>query len=112
VKRLALGAVVLSALLLFPSFARAENVPGSAGATDSLLAVGTDGLPRVVFAAANGAIVLAARDADGIWAEQTLPGVSGAPTLLGLEVGPSGAVVLLETSDGRRLALAEQRASG
>jgi hypothetical protein len=75
--RLAFGAVFLSALLA-PSLTHAENVPGSAGATDSLLAVGTDGLPRVAFAAANGSVALAARAADGTWAEQTLPGTSGA----------------------------------
>ena len=110
-KRLALAAVLLSALLA-PSLAHAENVPGSAGATDSLLTVGSDGLPHVAFAAANGSVVLAARSADGTWAEQTLPGTSGAPAVVGLELGPAGAVVLLEASDGSRLTLAEQRASG
>ena len=108
-KRLALGAVLLSALLL-PSLAQAENVPGSAGATDSLLAVGTDGLPRVAFVAADGAVVLATRAADGTWVEQTVPGTPGAPGLVGLELGPSGADVLIEAGNGSRLTLAEQRA--
>ena len=71
-KRLALGAVLFLALTL-PSLARAELVPGSAGATDSLLAVGADGLPRVAFVAADGSIVFAARSAEGSWAEQTVP---------------------------------------
>ena len=111
VKRLALRAVLCSALLS-PSLAPAETVPGSAGATDSLLAVGADGLPRVAFAAADGSVVLAARAADGTWAAQTLPGSSGAPALLGLELGPAGAVVLLEAANGKRLTLVEQRAPG
>jgi hypothetical protein len=112
VKRLALGAVLVSALLLLPPLAGAELVPGSIGATDSLLAVGADGLPDVAFDAANGSVVLAARAADGTWAEQSLPGSSGAPVLLGLELAPTGAIALLEASDGSRLALAEQRGSG
>src|SRR3954452_11650231 len=90
VKRVALGAGFLLALLLLPPLARAELVPGSAGATDSLLAVGADGSPRVVFDAANGSVVLAVRATDGVWAEQTLPGGAGAPALLGLELGPTG----------------------
>ena len=110
-KRLALGAVLLSALLM-PALARAETVPGSAGATDSLLAVGADGQPRVAFAAANGSVVVATRAADGTWAEQAVPGTAGAPDLVGLELGPAGADVLLEAGNGSRLTLAEQQASG
>jgi hypothetical protein len=111
VKRLALGVVLLSALSL-PSLAQAELVPGSAGATDSLLAVGADGSPQVAFVAANGAIVLAARSADGTWTEQTLPTLAGPRALVGLALGPTGAVVLTETTDGSRLTLAEQRPTG
>jgi hypothetical protein len=111
VKRLALGVVLCSALLL-PSLAHAELVPGSAEATDSLLAVGADGVPHVAFVAANGTIVLAARSADGSWLEQTLPALTGSQDLVGLELGPSGAVVLLETADGSRLSLAEERPAG
>lgn len=110
-KRLALGVVLLSALLV-PALARAETVPGSAGASDSLLAVGSDGQPRVAYAAANGTIVLATRAADGTWAEQTLPGQTGALALVGLELAPNGADVLLEANDGSRLTLAEQRPAG
>jgi hypothetical protein len=113
VKRLALGVVLCSALLL-PSLAHAELVPGSVGATDSLLTVGADGVPHVAFVAANGSIVLAARSAaDGSWIEQTLPTLTGSRDLVGLELGPSGAaVLLLETTDGSRLSLAEERATG
>jgi hypothetical protein len=111
VKRLALGVVLLSALLL-PSLAHAELLPGSAGATDSLLVVGADGSPHVAFVAADGSVVLAVRSADGSWAEQTLPAVTGSPALVGLELGPAGAVLLLEATDGSRLSLAEQRPSG
>jgi hypothetical protein len=111
VKRLALGVVLFSALLL-PSLARAELVPGSTGSTDSLLVVGADGLPHVAFIAADGTIVLAARSPDGVWTEQTLPALTGSRTLLGLELSPSGAVLLLETTDGSRLSLAEERPTG
>jgi hypothetical protein len=113
VKRLALGVVLCSALLL-PSLAHAELVPGSANATDSLLTVGADGAPNVAFVAANGTIVLAARSsADGSWSEQTLPALTGSRDLVGLELGPSGAaVLLLETTDGSRLSLAEERPTG
>src|SRR5436305_6492742 len=48
VKRLALAVALLSAVAL-PSLAHGEIVPGSACATDSLLAVGADGLPLVAF---------------------------------------------------------------
>jgi hypothetical protein len=111
VKRLALGVVLLSALTL-PALARAEPVPGSAGARDSLLTVGVDGLPHVAFVAADGSIVLAARSADGSWAEQALPAATASPALIGLELGPAGAVLLIEASDGSRLSLAEQRPTG
>lgn len=110
-KRLALGVVLFLALAL-PSLARAELVPGSAGATDSLLAVGADGLPRVAYVATDGSIVFAARSADGSWAEQTVPTATGSQALVGLELASAGAVLLIEATDGSRLSLAEQRAAG
>jgi hypothetical protein len=111
VKRLALGAALFLALTL-PSLAQAEPVPGSTGATDSLLAVGADGLPRVAFVAADGSIVFAARAADGSWAEQNVPAAAGQQALVGLELAPAGAVLLVEATDGSRLSLAEQRPVG
>jgi hypothetical protein len=111
VKRLALGAALFLALTL-PSLAHAELVPGSAAAKDSLLAVGTDGLPRVAFIAQDGTIVLAARSADGSWAEQTVSAPAGPRTLVGFELAPAGAVLLIDATDGSRLSLAEQRRGG
>ncbi len=111
VKCLALGAVLFLALTL-PSLARAELVPGSAGATDSLLAVGADGLPRVAYIAADGSIVFAVRSAEGSWAEQPVPAPAGSRALIGLELGSAGAVLLIEATDGSSLSLAEQRTAG
>jgi hypothetical protein len=111
VKRLALGAV-LFLVLTVPSLAHAELVPGSAGAKDSLLAVGADGLPRVAYVAADGSIVFAVRSAAGSWAEQTVPAPTGSQALIGLELAPTGAVLLIEATDGSRLSLAEQRTAG
>ena len=110
-KRLALGAVLFLALTL-PSLAHAELVPGSAGAKDSLLAVGADGLPRIAYVAADGSIVFAARSAAGSWVEQTVPAPTGSQALIGLELAPAGAVLLIQATDGSRLSLAEQRAAG
>ena len=110
-KRLALGAVLFLALTL-PSLGHAELVPGSAGAKDALLAVGADGLPRIAYVAADGSIVFAVRSAAGSWAEQTLPAPTGSQALIGLELAPAGAVLLIQTTDGSRLSLAEQRTSG
>ena len=111
-RRLALGAVLLLGLTL-PSLAHAELVPGSQGATDSLLAIGADGLPRVAFVAADGSIVFAIRAADGSWATQTVPApAGGAQALVGLSLAPAGAVLLTERTDGSRLTLAEQRSAG
>jgi hypothetical protein len=111
VKRLALGAVLFLVLTL-PSLAHAELVPGSAGATDSLLAIGADGLPRVAYVAADGSIVFAVRSAAGSWAEQTVTAPTGSQALIGLELAPTGAVLLTEATDGSRLSLAEQRTAG
>jgi hypothetical protein len=113
VRRLALAAVLCSALAA-PALVRAETVPGSAGATDSLLALGAGAQPVVAFAAANGSIVVAARAADGGWSQQTLPlaAQSAPPALVGLQAGRTGSVLLLEATDGSRITLAEQQPSG
>jgi hypothetical protein len=87
-------------------------VPGSAGSKDSLLALGGDGLPRVAFVAGDGSIVFGVRSADGTWAEQTVPSPAGSQALVGLEVGLSGAVLLIQALDGSRLSLAEQGTPG
>ena len=78
VVRVALGAVLASALLL-PGLARADLLPGSQGAQDALLAVAPDGSPRVAFVAADGSLQVAARAADGTWSAQTLAGLPGQP---------------------------------
>lgn len=115
VTRLALAAAIASALfgatLLTAGRARAESVPGSAAASDAMLAVAPDGTPRVAFAAADGSLVLATRGADGTWADETVPGLPG-PRLLvvGLAAGPTGSTtVLAEDPAAHWLALAEQR---
>ena len=111
-KRLALASALLVFLTL-PSLARAELVPGSAGAKDSLLSLGADGLPRVAFVAADGSIVFAARSAEGSWAEQTVAApTAGAQALVALELGPAGAALLIEATDGSRLSIAEQMTAG
>ena len=53
-------------------------MPASTGATDAALAVAPDGSPRVAFVGAAGAVVVAARAADGTWTEQALPGAARA----------------------------------
>lgn len=110
--RLALGALALSALLA-PGVARAELVPGSQGAQDSLLAVAPDGTPRVAFVAADGSLQVATRSAAGTWSAQTLNGLPGPRALVvGLAVAPSGATVaLVEDAGGQWLSLAEQTGS-
>ena len=116
-KRLALAVAVASALfaagLGHAAPARAENVPGTAGASDAMLAVAADGSPRVAFAAADGSLVLGTRSADGTWTEQTIAGLPGSRVLVvGLEVAPTGATVLLaEDPAAHWLALAEQQGS-
>jgi hypothetical protein len=110
VVRVALGAVLASALLLL-GVARAELLPGSQGAQDALLAVSPDGSPRVAFVAADGSLQVAARAVDGTWSAQTLAGLPGSRALVvGLSVAPSGAASLLaEDPAGHWLALAEQQ---
>lgn len=110
-KRLALAVAVASALVSAQAgVASAESVPGSAGATDAMLAAAPDGSPLVAFAAADGSLVVASRSADGIWADQGVPGLPGGPLVVGLAAGPSGAVVLAEDPHAHWLDLAEQRA--
>ena len=108
--RVALGAVLASALLL-PGIAHAEFLPGSQGAHDALLAVAPDGSPRVAFVAADGSLQVAARAADGTWSAQALAGLPGSSVLVvGLSVAPSGSASLLaEDPAGGWLALAEQQ---
>jgi hypothetical protein len=114
VKRLALAVAVASALFAAglgrAGLAQAENVPGSAGASDAMLAVAADGSPRVAFAAADGSLVLGTRSVDGTWTEQTITGLPGSRVLVvGLAVDPSGSTVLLaEDPAAHWLALAEQ----
>ena len=110
VRRIALAAAVASALLGAAGPARAESVPASTGATDAVLAVAPDGSPRVAFVGAAGAVVVAARAADGTWTEQALPALPGPRVLVvGLAVAPSGrTVVLAEDPAAHWLALAEQ----
>jgi hypothetical protein len=111
VKRLALAAVLLS-VLGPPALARAELVPGSAGARDSLLAVAADGTPRVAYVAVDGSIVVSRRSEAGTWSSQTVQSASAsAVALVGLEAGPKGAVLLIEAADGGRLSLAEESAT-
>ncbi|HVM57366.1 MAG TPA: hypothetical protein VMT74_07880 [Gaiellaceae bacterium] len=112
-KRLALAVAAASALVSAQAgIAGAESVPGSAGATDAMLAVAADGSPRVAFAAADGSLVVASRTADGIWADEDVAGLPGAPLVVGLAAGPAGAVVLAEDPQAHWLDLAEQRAGG
>ncbi|MHB8470777.1 MAG: hypothetical protein ACYDCH_13645 [Gaiellaceae bacterium] len=109
-KRAAFGAVLLSALLL-PGLARAETIPGSLGAQDSLLAVAGDGTPRVAFVAADNSLQVAQRSPAGVWSAQPIVGLPGTRALVaGLDTTPSGSVVLLaEDPNGGWLALAEQQ---
>jgi hypothetical protein len=55
--------------------------------------------------------MLAARSADGSWAEQTVATPTGSQALVGLELGPGGAILLVEATDGSRLSLIEQGAA-
>ena len=109
--RLALAVAIASALVWARAgTANAESVPGSAGATDAMLAVAPDGSPRVAFAAADGSLVVASRSADGIWSDEGVLRLPGAPLVVGLAAGPAGAVVLAEDPKAHWLDLAERRA--
>jgi hypothetical protein len=113
VKRVALAAVVASALLA-PGLARAETLPGSIDSADAALAVAPDGSPRVAFVAADGSLELAARSADGVWTEQLLGGLPGANVLVvGFETRTDGTGILLAEDAGSHwLALAEENLTG
>jgi hypothetical protein len=92
--------------------ARAEIVPGSQGARDSLLAVAPDGTAGVAYVASDGSVVAAARDAAGTWSLQPVPlPPLSSPALVGLAQAPAGLVLLVEATDGSRLVLAEQHGS-
>jgi hypothetical protein len=110
VRRLALAAAVL-AFLAAPGLARAELVPGSAGAQDSLLAIRSDGSPLVAYVAADGTVAVATRAADGTWSTQpvSLPALTPRPAIVGLAQTSSGLALLAEATNGSRLVLAEQR---
>lgn len=109
-RRLALAAAVLAAFSA-PGPARAETIPGSAGAQDSLLAIRSDGTPLVAFAAADNSVVLATRSGAGVWTAQpvALPELTAPPAVVGLAQTAAGAALLVEATNGSRLVLAEQR---
>jgi hypothetical protein len=113
VKRLALAAVLLSALG-GPALAHAELVPGTAGAQDSLLAVDSNGSPVVAFVDGAGSIALSTRSSDGVWTSQPVPFARTAArsAVVGLAAHAGRAVVLAEATSGAWLALAEQTGSG
>jgi len=116
VTRLAVAAgLLVSGLALaavLPGVARAELVPGSAGATEAWLAVAADGSPRVAFVGPGGAVEVAARSGDGVWTVQTAVPAGSPLTLCGLELGRKGAIALVETVNGSTLSLAEQTSTG
>ena len=109
-RRLALAAAVF-AVFAAPGLARAELIPGTAGAQDSLLAMRSDGTPLVGYVAADDSIVLAARDAAGAWTTQpvAMPKLSAHPAIVGLAQTAAGTALLAEATNGSRLVLAEQR---
>ena len=109
-KRLALAAAALTALAA-PGLARAELVPGSTGAQDSLLAIRSDGSPLVAYVAADSGVVLAARGTDGTWSTQAvpMPALTARPAVVGLAQTSFGTALLAEATNGSRLVLAEQR---
>jgi hypothetical protein len=105
-----IGAAVIAALAV-PGLARAELVPATTGAQDSLLAIRSDGTPLVAYVGADGGIVLASRSAAGSWTAQpvALPMLSPRPALVGLAQTAAGTALLVEATNGSRLVLAEQR---
>ena len=110
VRRLALAAAVVAAFAA-PGLARAELIPGTAGAQDSLLAIRSDGTPLVAYVAADNTVVLATRSAAGTWTAQpvAMPKLSAPPALVGLAQTATGTALLTEATNGSRLVLAEQR---
>jgi hypothetical protein len=110
VRRLALAAAVFAAFA-GPGLARAEVVPGSAGAQDSLLAIRSDGSPLVAYVAQDNSVALASRSAAGSWTTQpiALPKLTSPPAIVGLAQTSTGIALLAEATNGSRLVLAEQR---
>ncbi len=110
VRRLALG-VALIAACAAPGLARAELIPGTSGAQDSLLAIRNDGTPLVAYVAADNSLVLATRSAAGTWTSQplALPALSARSAIVGLAETAAGTAVLAEATNGSRLVLVEQR---
>jgi hypothetical protein len=110
VRRLALAAAVIAAFAA-PGLARAELIPGSTGAQDSLLAIRSDGTPLVAYVATDNSVVLAARSTAGTWTTQpvAMPKLSAPPAIVGLAQTATGTALLAEPTNGSRLVLAEQR---
>jgi hypothetical protein len=110
VRRLGLAVAVLAALAV-PGLARAELIPGSTGAQDSLLAIRSDGTPLVAYVASDNSVVLASRSAAGTWTTQpvAMPKLSAPPAIVGLAQTATGTALLAEPTNGSRLVLAEQR---
>ena len=109
-KGVALAAAVLAAFAA-PGLARAELIPGSAGAQDSLLAIRSDGTPLVAYVAADNSVVLGVRSAAGTWTTQpvAMPKLTSPPAVVGLAQTATGTALLAEATNGSRLVLAEQR---
>lgn len=109
-RRLALAALVFAALTA-PGLARAELIPGTAGAQDSLLAIRSDGTPLVAYVASDNSVVLATRSAAGSWSGQpiAMPKLTSPPAIVGLAQTATGTALLTEATNGSRLVLAEQR---
>ena len=108
-----LAACVAAALALsLPAAARAELVPGTAGALDGALALSADGVPQVA-AIVGGRLVLASRGGD-VWTTSTAPALPSARAFVaGLAAAPGRRVyALVEEASGRWLVLAERGGSG
>jgi hypothetical protein len=99
------------AALAAPGLARAELIPGTTGAQDSLLALRSDGTPLVAYVAADGSVVLESRSAAGSWTPQpvAMPKLTSPPAIVGLAQTATGTALLAEATNGSRLVLAEQR---
>jgi hypothetical protein len=101
-------ALTLAALIVLaaPGAALAETVPGAS--TNGVLAVASDGTPRVASESA-GRLTIEARDAGGAWSTVRTAALPGAGVLLeGIAVEPSGTVdVLAGDARGRWLALVD-----
>lgn len=93
------AAALLLLLLPAPPLARAETVPGTAGARDGALAVAADGTPSVAYVDAAGTVEVATRSAAG-WTSAP----AGVPA--GTLVGFDGAALLVESDDSTQIWLA------